>query len=167
MRVGRRLGTVCHLRSSRARSYVLALTASLAPFAYLYPDIWLRERTKKRQAQFEKEFPFFLDVIVLGMKAGLAFTAALEQAIGQLGAGPVKRAFERCLRETRTGVGRARSPCGPNSHTRGDQLRRLRHTDRGNRSYACRRAGRPAKDSDGGNASCGLRSSRIRRQSKC
>lgn len=82
----------------------LAATGSLAPFAYLYPDLWLRERAKKRQGRFEKEFPFFLDVVVLGMKAGLTFTAAVEQAVDQLGAGPVKQEFERYLRETRTGV---------------------------------------------------------------
>jgi tight adherence protein C len=84
----------------------LAVTGSIVPFSYLYPDLWLRERTKKRQSRFEKEFPFFLDVIVLGMKAGLTFTAAVEQAIDQLGNGPVKEEFERYLRETRTGVTR-------------------------------------------------------------
>jgi tight adherence protein C len=84
----------------------IAVVGSLAPFAYLYPDIWLRDRTKSRQVRFEKEFPFFLDVLVLGMKAGLTFTAAVEQAIEQLRAGPVKQEFERYLRETRTGITR-------------------------------------------------------------
>jgi tight adherence protein C len=84
----------------------LAVCGSLAPFAYLYPDIWLRDVTKKRQARFEKEFPFFLDVLVLGMKAGLTFPAAVEQAIEQLRDGPVRQEFARYLRETRTGVAR-------------------------------------------------------------
>jgi tight adherence protein C len=84
----------------------LAAAASLAPFGYLYPDIWLRDATKRRQARFEKEFPFFLDVLVLGMKAGLTFTAAVEQAIDQLRDGPVRQEFSRYLRETRTGVAR-------------------------------------------------------------
>jgi tight adherence protein C len=84
----------------------LAVIGSLAPFAYLYPDIWLRDATKKRQARFEKEFPFFLDVLVLGMKAGLTFIAAVEQAIEQLRDGPVRQEFARYLRETRTGVAR-------------------------------------------------------------
>ena len=84
----------------------LAAIGSLAPFGYLYPDLWLRDTTKKRQARFEKEFPFFLDVLVLGMKAGLTFTAAVEQAIDQLREGPVKQEFGRYLRETRTGVAR-------------------------------------------------------------
>ncbi len=84
----------------------LSLIGCLVPFGYLYPDIWLRDARKKRQARFEKEFPFFLDVVVLGMKAGLTFTAAVEQAVEQLRAGPVKDEFSRYLRETRTGVAR-------------------------------------------------------------
>jgi len=89
----------------RQPTYVAAI-GSLGPFAYLYPDLWLRDATRKRQARFEKEFPFFLDVLVLGMKAGLTFTAAVEQAIEQLRDGPVRQEFERYLRETRTGVAR-------------------------------------------------------------
>ena len=84
----------------------IAAAASLAPFAYMYPDLWLRDATKRRQMRFEKEFPFFLDVLVLGMKAGLTFTAAVEQAIDQLREGPVRQEFSRYLRETRTGISR-------------------------------------------------------------
>ncbi len=84
----------------------LAAAGSLGPFAHLYPDLWLRDATQRRQAQFEKEFPFFLDVLVLGMKAGLTFTAAVEQAIDHLRDGPVRQEFSRYLRETRTGVAR-------------------------------------------------------------
>lgn len=86
--------------------WYVAVVGTLAPFAYLYPAIWLRETTQKRQARFEKEFPFFLDVLVLGMKAGLTFTAAVEQAIEPLREGPVRQEFSRYLRETRTGVAR-------------------------------------------------------------
>lgn len=84
----------------------IAMASSVAPFAHLYPDLWLRDTTRRRQSRFEKEFPFFLDVLVLGMKAGLTFTAAVEQAIEQLPDGPVRQEFSRYLRETRTGVAR-------------------------------------------------------------
>jgi tight adherence protein C len=87
----------------------LVLVATLVPFGYVYPDIWLRDARKKRQGRFEKEFPFFLDVVVLGMKAGLTFTAAVEQAVEQLRKGPVRDEFSRYLRETRTGVTRRAS----------------------------------------------------------
>lgn len=84
----------------------VVVAASVAPFAYMYPRLWLRDATRRRQVRFEKEFPFFLDVLVLSMKAGLTFTAAVEQAIDQLGDGPVRQEFSRYLRETRTGVTR-------------------------------------------------------------
>ena len=84
----------------------IGVAACLAPGAALYPDIWLRDATSKRQRRFEKEFPFFLDVLVLGMKAGLTLTAAVEQSIEQLGEGPVRQEFSRYLRETRTGSAR-------------------------------------------------------------
>jgi tight adherence protein C len=84
----------------------LAVAAAMTPLSYLYPDLRLRESTKRRQARFEKEFPFFLDVLVLGMKAGLNFTAALEQAVTSLRDGPVREEFSRYLRESRTGVAR-------------------------------------------------------------
>jgi tight adherence protein C len=87
-------------------SLYIAFLATLIPFSYLYPDVWLRDATKVRCARFEKEFPFFLDVLVLGMKAGLTFTAAVEQAMEQLRDGPVRQEFSRYLREARTGVAR-------------------------------------------------------------
>ena len=84
----------------------LSLTGSLVPFAYLYPSICLRDAVKRRHARFEKEFPFFLDVLVLGMKAGLTFSSAVEQSIDQLREGPVREEFSRYLREVRTGATR-------------------------------------------------------------
>lgn len=86
--------------------FYVALASTVAPFAHMYPDLWLRDATRRRQTKFEKDFPFFLDVLVLGMKAGLTFTAAVEQAIDQLREGPVRQEFSRYLRETRTGVAR-------------------------------------------------------------
>jgi tight adherence protein C len=84
----------------------LAIAIAVAPLSLFYPDLRLREVTKRRQARFEKEFPFFLDVLVLAMKAGLNFTAALEQAVSAMAAGPVQQEFSRYLRESRAGLAR-------------------------------------------------------------
>lgn len=84
----------------------VTIAIALMPLAFLYPDLRLREVTKRRQARFEKEFPFFLDVLVLTMKAGLNFTSALEQAASSLANGPVKQEFSRYLRESRAGLAR-------------------------------------------------------------
>jgi tight adherence protein C len=84
----------------------LAIAVGLVPLSYLYPDLRLRELTKQRQSRFEKDFPFFLDVLVLAMKAGLNFTSAVEQAVSSSRNGPVQEEFSRYLRESRTGVAR-------------------------------------------------------------
>ena len=84
----------------------MTIAVALVPLSFLYPDLRLREVTKRRQARFEKEFPFFLDVLVLAMKAGLNFIAASEQAVGSLREGPVKQEFSRYLRESRAGLSR-------------------------------------------------------------
>jgi tight adherence protein C len=101
---GLSLYAICVLKVSDPMH--VAAAASLAPFAWLYPDIWLRDSTGKRQRRFEKEFPFFLDVLVLGMRAGLTFTAAVEQSMEQFREGPVREEFTRYIRETRTGSAR-------------------------------------------------------------
>jgi len=82
----------------------LGAVASLGPLAWVYPNIWLRDTARKRRRRFEKDFPFFLDVLVLGMKAGLTFTASLEQSLAPLRDGPVREEFSRYLRETRSGA---------------------------------------------------------------
>jgi tight adherence protein C len=84
----------------------IAIAVAAASLSFLYPDLRLREVTKRRQSRFEKDFPFFLDVLVLAMKAGLNFIAALEQAVGFLREGPVKQEFSRYLRESRAGLSR-------------------------------------------------------------
>lgn len=84
----------------------IAVAAAAAPIGFLYPDLRLSEVTKQRQSRFEKDFPFFLDVLVIAMKAGLNFLAALEQAVSSLREGPVKQEFSRFLRESRAGLSR-------------------------------------------------------------
>jgi len=84
----------------------VTIAVALVPLSFLYPDLRLREVTRRRQLQFEKEFPFFLDVLVLAMKAGLNFIAASEQAVGSLREGPVRQEFSRYLRESRAGLSR-------------------------------------------------------------
>lgn len=84
----------------------LTLAAGLAPLAFVYPNVCLRDAAKRRLSRFEKDFPFFLDVLVLGMKAGLTFASAVEQSIDQVREGPVREEFSRYLREVRSGASR-------------------------------------------------------------
>lgn len=75
----------------------------LGPLGYLYPEIWLKDRTLKRRRRVAKEFPFLLDLLVLSMKAGLNYSTSLGQAINSLPNGPVKDEFGKLLREVRAG----------------------------------------------------------------
>lgn len=97
------------LAGEAASGWRLALIAAallFIPLGLLYPDLWLRDAIKRRQALIQKQFPFLLDLIVLTMQAGLSFAAALGHAVERLPAGPVREEMRRVLRETRTGVTR-------------------------------------------------------------
>lgn len=78
-----------------------------APVGYLFPRIWLRDTVQRRQRALEKQFPFFLDILVLSMRAGLNFSGAIAQSVAKMPSGPVKDEFSRLLREIRTGTPRS------------------------------------------------------------
>jgi len=89
----------------------LAVAAPLVKLAYLavplghfYPDIWLRDAIQRRRARIRKDFPFFLDLLVLAMRAGLNLQSAVARAVRHLPDGPVREEMRRVLRELRAGV---------------------------------------------------------------
>ena len=86
-------------------SYLLLLIG-LVPLAFFYIDIWLRDAAKTRRLRIEKDFPFFLDILVLSMRAGLAFPSAFHEATSQLSEGPMRQELARVIREVRTGLSR-------------------------------------------------------------
>lgn len=86
-------------------SWVIGLGV-LPVLGYFYTDIWLRDQAKKRQHMLSKQFPFFMEILVLCMRAGVTFPSAVQQATGRLPEGPVKEEFIRYLREIRTGTRR-------------------------------------------------------------
>lgn len=96
-------------RSLDLANYQVALLALLIPLGYYYPDIWLRDATKRRHSMIEKQFPFFLDLLVLSMRAGLNFASAMGHSVEKMAPGPVREEFARLIRETRTGVPRHKS----------------------------------------------------------
>ena len=85
---------------------VIAVVSLVIPVAYYYPDIWLRDQIKRRQHAISKMFPFFLDLLVLSMRAGLNFASALDHSVQKMPTGPVKEEFTKVLRDTRTGLSR-------------------------------------------------------------
>ena len=89
--------------SDRFGLEVKAFLVLLPPLAFMYPDIWLRDKIAYRRRRVAKEFPFLLDLLVLSMRAGLNYSTSLGQAIASLPTGPVKDEFGKLLREIRAG----------------------------------------------------------------
>jgi tight adherence protein C len=83
------------------------LCVTLGLIGAVYPDIWLRETTQKRERQIFKSLPFFLDVITLSVEAGTNITGAFTQAVQRAPDGPLKSEFGRFLRDVRAGKSRA------------------------------------------------------------
>ncbi len=87
-------------------SNTLLAALLMAVLGYSYPDIWLRDVIKKRELKTSTQFPFFLDVLVLAIRAGLNFASAVAHAVERIPESPVRTEFSRYLRETRTGLSR-------------------------------------------------------------
>lgn len=81
--------------------YIFIIT--FAPVGFFYPNLWLSDQVGKRRRAVIREFPFLLDLLVLGMRAGLNYSGALSHAIGALPHGPVREEFGKVLREIRAG----------------------------------------------------------------
>jgi tight adherence protein C len=82
-------------------AFIFMSTASL----YM-PTIWLSMRIKQRQRFIGKAFPFFLDLLVLALKSGQNYSAALDQAIASTPPSPLKEELNRVQREIKTGKDR-------------------------------------------------------------
>lgn len=96
----------CYSFTEIHSSFGLVLLAAVIPAGYFYPDIWLRDAVKRRHNLMEKQFPFFLELLVLSMRAGLNFASALSHSVAKMPDGPVRHEFSRMLRDTRTGISR-------------------------------------------------------------
>lgn len=85
---------------------IFIFIVTFAPVGFFYPDLWLSDQISKRRRTVIKEFPFLLDLLVLGMRAGLNYSGALSHAIGALPQGAVREEFSKLLREIRAGKSR-------------------------------------------------------------
>ena len=72
-------------------------------FGYAYPDLWLKDHTKKRNLAILKALPFFLDIVTLSIESGLNLTGALQKAVDNCKPGPLMTEINRVLRDVRAG----------------------------------------------------------------
>ena len=78
-------------------------------YGLIYPILWLKSEKKKRENIILKEIPFFLDIIVLCVEAGLTFVNAVDQAVAKSVNSPMRYEFSRVLADIRKGVSKSDS----------------------------------------------------------
>lgn len=105
--VGALVFTIFYVSLSITGGAAILLLIIIVPIGFFYPDIALRDAIKKRHHKIARLFPFFLDLLVLSIRAGLTFTTAAQYAVRELPQGPLRSELERFLRDLRTGVSRS------------------------------------------------------------
>lgn len=76
-------------------------------YGIFYPLLWLKSEKKKRENIILKEIPFYLDIIVLCVEAGLTFLNAVDQAVTKSVKGPTRYEFSRVLADIRKGISKS------------------------------------------------------------
>jgi tight adherence protein C len=77
----------------------------VAVFAYLLPSYWLRLRVRRRQKEITRALPDALDMMTVGVEAGLAFETALLK-VGERWDNALTRELRRTVAEMRVGTSR-------------------------------------------------------------
>jgi tight adherence protein C len=70
---------------------------------FFFPDIWINDITKKRQKEIVRSMPYFLDLLTLGVEAGLDFYGAIGKVIEKSKPGQLNRELIFLLQEVRLG----------------------------------------------------------------
>ncbi|MHB0858208.1 MAG: type II secretion system F family protein [Anaerolineae bacterium] len=77
----------------------------LAMFGYLLPRMWLRRSARQRQHRIQRALPDALDMLTIGVEAGLAFESALLRVCDQWD-NPLTHELRRAVAEMRMGTAR-------------------------------------------------------------
>jgi len=81
-------------------TFALRNTLIGAAVGYIVPAYWLRIRVRRRKHQNPAGAPDALDMLTIGVEAGLAFESALLQ-VGKRWDNPLTREFAQAVREMR------------------------------------------------------------------
>ncbi len=72
----------------------------------LYVELWMRDRIKLIELQIIKGLPNFLDMLTLSVESGCNLTVGIALAVEKSPDSPLRRGFQRLLREIRSGRSR-------------------------------------------------------------
>lgn len=77
--------------------------------AWWMPVLWLKRQQKSRLQLITQKLPFFLDMVGLGLDAGMNLQASVQLALDHIGSGPLHEEWSKMLTEMRAGQPRAQA----------------------------------------------------------
>lgn len=80
-------------------------TLLIAMLGFMLPRFWLRSRVRRRQHEIARALPDALDMMTIGVEAGLAFESAMLR-VGEQWRNALTQEFERAVAEMRVGTPR-------------------------------------------------------------
>lgn len=78
-------------------------------FGWWLPIIWLKRKHHQRLKFMSRQFPFFLDMVGLGLDAGLNLQASVQLALEHIDSGPLHQEWSTMLADMRAGQSRAQA----------------------------------------------------------
>jgi len=96
-------GTVPYPPDAPATAVVWGIVA--VAIGFILPDLWIRDRVKKRQKRINKVLPDVIDIISISVEAGLGFDGACQRVASKR-RDDIGVEFERFLIELRLGKSR-------------------------------------------------------------
>lgn len=87
--------------------WLLYILIVIAPVAWFYPVIWVRDQKKRRNTEITRYFPSFVDIVTLCCECGLTLNTAIVNFCERGPACILRTEVERVVRDMKTGAGRA------------------------------------------------------------
>jgi len=82
---------------------------SFALFGWWVPTLYLKRRHQQRVHMMSRQFPFFLDMVGLGLDAGLNLQASIQLALEHVGEGALHQEWSIMLADMRAGQPRVQA----------------------------------------------------------
>ncbi len=79
----------------------------LAPFGFIYPDIWIKGVMQNRQKEIVSAMPFAVDMLALSVESGLDFIAAMFKVTEKAKPSALTKEFDILQKEIKIGASRA------------------------------------------------------------
>jgi tight adherence protein C len=102
----------------------LWLGLPLIALAFYLPDLWLKNKIDKRQHAIAVALPDTVDIITIGIEAGLAFNSAVIKVVKNMNS-PLSEELGRLLTEMQVGVPRRQAVQNLSERTTVPELRKI------------------------------------------